>query len=574
MNTQKTKLEKRNLDTKSFKKRYPRLYTSLIDCYGGRSNIFDLHAMICLFLRKEPLPKCEVCQKTIKITKKHRFPNYKKRCQKHTNTNTIDLDQLYQQAKNKGYKIISIPEHPSGSNYVDLYCDKHGRFIQKISNFLNGSKCQKCYHENRNPRITQNAWTEKCKEIHQNKYDYSESYFKGIEKEVIIKCPVHGDFTQQAGLHYRGHGCPKCAHEQNSENLLITKEEFIQRSKEKHGSKYDYSKVNYNHSRDYVVIICEKHGEFQQVAYYHMAGNGCPDCGFEQTPNYSKEEYEIIKFLKEQGIKKIEHSTRPFGIELDVYLPDYNLAIEHNGVFWHSSGSRETDPKASKQHLKKTELCEKNNISLLHILDIEWNNGIKKEVWKSTILDKINSTPHRIYARKCSIKPISKKRTDEFFEINHLQGKCSGNFNYGLFSENRLVAAISLSRPRFRNQNNAFEILRYASENYVNVIGGFSKLLKYFEQNNSGTIISYANRRWSAGNLYLKTNFVLTKTTGPCYYYTNCKQTWHRSVFQKHKLKDKIKFFDPNLSEVENMYANKYRRIWDCGNFVFEKEIK
>ena len=109
--------------------------------------------------------------------------------------------------------------------------------------------------------------------MHGNKYDYSETVYSAAAKIVKIICPLHGEFYMTANNHLRGQGCPKCAG-----NIKLTTEEFINKAKDVHGDKYDYSKVEYINRRTEVCIICPECGEFQQTPHSHLAGNGCPKC--------------------------------------------------------------------------------------------------------------------------------------------------------------------------------------------------------------------------------------------------------------------------------------------------------
>lgn len=293
----------------------------------------------------------------------------------------------------------------------------------------------------------------------------------------------------------------------------------------------------------------------------------------EKTTYKSAAEYEIIEWLKSQGVTNIEHSWHGLNFELDIYLPDYQLAIEYNGVYWHSSAGKETDSKATTQHLFKTTQCEAAGITLLHILDLEWQDPAKQTIWKSAILHKLGKSSRKIYARKCQTIMVNAATAKTFFAANHLQGHASSLINIGLVHNGELVAVGSFARARFSKEERAYEIIRFASLTGTSVVGGFQKIIAEFERTHSGVLISYANRRWSKGNVYAKSGFTLESVSGPCYYYTDCKTMWHRSVFQKHKLKGQLANFDPALTEVENMYAHKYRRIWDCGHMKFRKEI-
>jgi hypothetical protein len=154
-----------------------------------------------------------------------------------------------------------------------------------------------------------------------------------------------------------------------------------------------------------------------------------------------------------------------------------------------------------------------------------------------------------------------------------LQGAIKCSINLGLFYNEELVAAIGLGKPRMRNIS--WEIYRYCNKKYITVVGGFSKLLSSFQKQYNGQILSYANRRWSTGNLYEKTNFSFIGNSLPGYYYFNSsKILLSRWNFQKHKLKDILEDFNPELSERMNMYNNGYRRIWDCGNKIYVYENK
>jgi hypothetical protein len=141
---------------------------------------------------------------------------------------------------------------------------------------------------------------------------------------------------------------------------------------------------------------------------------------------------------------------------------------------------------------------------------------------------------------------------------------------YGLLFEGDLVAVMTFGKSRF-DKNIEWELIRYATKTGVNVVGGPSKLYKYFlADTGARTIITYAARDWNTGKLYEKLGFEFKHETSPSYYYTkNYIDFENRVAYQKHKLVDKLTTFDPKLTEWENMQANGYDRIWDCGNRVY-----
>jgi hypothetical protein len=119
-----------------------------------------------------------------------------------------------------------------------------------------------------------------------------------------------------------------------------------------------------------------------------------------------------------------------------------------------------------------------------------------------------------------------------------------------------------------------WEMIRFCNKKYITVVGGASKLLKYFErQYKPKSIISYADKRYSNGNLYNKLGFTFSHNSNPNYWYfkNGTFNLYSRIIFQKHKLKNLLELFDKNKSETQNMIDNNYLIIFDCGNMVFIK---
>ena len=160
-------------------------------------------------------------------------------------------------------------------NYINktkiiIICKKHGEFSQKPSHHISGHNCLKCGNEN--SRLTQNEFIKKAKKIHGNKYDYSKVNYKNSDTKIIIICKKHGKFKQKASTHLQEANCFKCA------NNIPTIQEFIEKAKQIHGNKYDYSKVNYINAHTKIIIICKKHGKFLQRPNGHLSGRGCSKC--------------------------------------------------------------------------------------------------------------------------------------------------------------------------------------------------------------------------------------------------------------------------------------------------------
>lgn len=289
----------------------------------------------------------------------------------------------------------------------------------------------------------------------------------------------------------------------------------------------------------------------------------CPSCDKVSSFSFEKK---IRGFIYSLNIDfTYNKKVLPDKKELDIFVPSRNIAIECDGLYWHSS----KNGKDRNYHLKKTKQCEEKGIFLIHIFEDEWRE--KNKIVKNRIKYILGKASYKIGARECRISPISNDESKKFLDKYHIQGNVSSPVRYGLFKRNRLIAVMTFGKSRF-NKNYDWELLRYCTIPNFNIIGGASKLLNHFRNHHSGSIISYADKRWSDGNLYRKLGFIELKDSQPNYFYVKDIRRFSRNQFQKHKLKDILKKFDPLMTEKENMLANGYSIIWDCGNKVFSLE--
>jgi hypothetical protein len=283
-------------------------------------------------------------------------------------------------------------------------------------------------------------------------------------------------------------------------------------------------------------------------------------------------EDDIITWLQSQGITNIKPNEKyyengKFKFEIDIYLPDYNLGIDFNGIYWHSDLYR-----GRRYHQSKYRYFKEKNTQLIQIFENEWVN--KESIVKSILLNKLGVNT-KIFARKCSVREVDSVSGTKFLEQNHLQSSSSAGIRIGLFYNDELVCLGAFGKFRYKNED-AYEIIRFAGKLGHTVVGGFERILKHFETAYSPKkIISFVDVRYFTGNSYK--NFINTDLTQPNYFYFKDKDKtltlWSRVKFQKHKLKDKLKIFDPVLSEYENMLNNGYLRIFDAGNLKMVKNF-
>ena len=282
--------------------------------------------------------------------------------------------------------------------------------------------------------------------------------------------------------------------------------------------------------------------------------------------NKSKLELEIIQFIKNY-FPDVQNNKKFGRIELDIFISTLNIGFEFDGIYWHSENAGNKD---KVYHVEKNLYFSKQGITIFHIWENEWNK--KQDIVKSIILNKIGKTPNKIYARKLHVTSIDNKTATSFFEANHMQGKCQSSVNIGLIDENNILySCISFSKSRF-NKKYEWEITRFSSLLNCSVVGGFSKLMSFFIKTYSPkSIITYADKRYSNGELYSKNGFTYIGDSKPNYFYTKDYTTLENRIgYQKHKLHSLLDVYDTSLTEWENMKHNGFDRIWDVGNMVFE----
>ena len=128
-------------------------------------------------------------------------------------------------------------------------------------------------------RLTQEEFLQRCRIVHNNRYDYSLVKFTNTRGFIEIICPDHGKFSQQAKNHLHGHRCIQCGRNSQGDFLAISKEDFLKKAKERHGDKYFYPNLNIKRSTDEITITCKVHGDFVQNAGWHYNnGGGCKKC--------------------------------------------------------------------------------------------------------------------------------------------------------------------------------------------------------------------------------------------------------------------------------------------------------
>jgi hypothetical protein len=281
----------------------------------------------------------------------------------------------------------------------------------------------------------------------------------------------------------------------------------------------------------------------------------CPICHPPLSHIVSQQEKEIAEFIKSLGIEIIESDRQILGgKELDIYIPSHNLAIEFDGLYWHSE-LRGVD---KYYHLFKTLKCKGKGIQLIHIFEDEWIT--QKEIVKSLITAKLGLITNQIDVNSCQLLSVSKESANVFLTENHILGFIDGE-HIGLYFNNDLVSLLTVKKSSSKKHD--LEILRFCNKLGISIDNGLSRLL---QELNNQSMITYVDLRYGDDKLYVDSGFTYLGRTRPSFFYIKKNKKQHRADFRSHIIDEE---FDSNLTEWQNMQLSGYDRIWDCGNSIF-----
>lgn len=290
----------------------------------------------------------------------------------------------------------------------------------------------------------------------------------------------------------------------------------------------------------------------------------CEKCNPDRKKTLENELFEFLSSLQPSLLITRHDRTILHGKELDFYFPKKKLAIEFNGLYWHSEVGNSI---SKKYHLNKTNGCLFHGIQLIHIMENEWRDN--KEIIKSKLKQILDIPNDIIIKNNTTVKPVDINEKNKFLNINHLNGEDKSNINYGLYCNDKLISIMTFIKSRI-NKKNEWEISRYCDAINITTKENNSKILfDYFIKDiNPSFVLGYNDKRFSNYNTYIDIGFKFTKTIPPDYYYISpdYKCIYNKENFRKSKLSTKLPIFDPLLSEWENMKNNKWDRIWDCGH--------
>ena len=420
---------------------------------------------------------------------------------------------------------------------------------------------------------------EKIKKKNNDKYNvdwyFQSDEYKKIKKDIFIKKYNVEYYSQTEEFNQKR--IETTTEKYGVEHYSKTKE-FKQKIVNNTLKKYLYKNIKIiDYTNEEYTILCKRGHNFsisKSLLKNRLRFNvePCIICNPIHSHSSDKEN-KLLNYIKDNYDGKIINSDRNIlsGKELDIYLPDLKLAFEFNGVYWHNELNRENN-----YHLNKTEKCLEKEIQLIHIWEDDWI--YKEDIVKSMILNKLKKTNNSIYARKTELREITdNKLIRNFLDNNHIQGFVGSKIKIGLYYNNELVSLITFGKKRIAmnsnsKNNNEYELLRFCNKLNTNVIGGASKLFKYFIKIfNPSEIITYADRSHSQGKLYEILGFNFIHKTSSNYYYVIGGIRKHRFNYRKDALVKQG--YDKNMTEHEIMLIRKIYRIHDSGSLKYKKDF-
>jgi len=281
-----------------------------------------------------------------------------------------------------------------------------------------------------------------------------------------------------------------------------------------------------------------------------------------QSSIFEDEVYNFV--LKNSAYKVIKNDRnviKPY--EMDILIPEYNIGFECNGLFWHSEKYKDNN-----YHYIKSEQSRANGIKLIHIWEDDWNYS--KDIIKHKILHHLNKND-KVYARKTIPGFVGKIEAKDFLIKYHIQGNGNSSIATGLYYDDVLISLMTFKR----HKNNEYTLDRFCSS--CDVIGGFSKLLKYtINEYKIGVIHTFHDISYNGmgNNVYNKSGFEFDYLIKPDYKYLYNNKRIHKFNFRHKNLKRILNNYNENESEHTNCYNHKIYKVYDAGKQKYKMIIK
>lgn len=311
-----------------------------------------------------------------------------------------------------------------------------------------------------------------------------------------------------------------------------------------------------NDASKVIVVRCKMCGDTFQGSLRVLCKGRCFKC----APGGSAAQEEVARFIETLGVEVRRNDRRTISMELDMHIPDKRVAIEYNGLYWHSHIN-----KSPQYHNNKSQLARAGGISLFHVFEDEWRE--KRSIVESMIKAKLGLTSDSVGARKCELVELSPAERKLFFDAAHLDGDVKAEIAWGLMHDGEIVYGLSLRRPFHKKYVGGLEVARCCPAKNKNVPGGLSRLVSEARRHCASTgvdkMITYVDTRLGGSGMgYEISGFKRTGVTVPRWWWTDMEQRYNRFKYKA----------DPvtNRSEAAVAEDAGVVKIWGCENIVYE----
>ena len=443
-------------------------------------------------------------------------------------------------------------------------CDKGHSWDATVVHRRNGSGCPYCTNRKVDPGFNSLRHTHPKMATELSDPSLGDKISAGTNRKVEWVCDKGHRWVVSVSdrINYQT-GCPYCSRRkllQGFNDMATTHPELAKQLLDQ-----SLATTIVAGSAQKVEWICGKgHKWLISPAARSRGGTGCPEC----VDHSSRAEREVADYVTSVVDNDVITNTRsvitPY--ELDIYIPEKRIAVEFNGLYWHS----EKQGKHKNYHYEKWKRCKEQGIQLITVWEDEWRD--KSAIVKKMLSSKlgVDDSP-RVYARKTEVRSIDFSISSTFLDDNHIQGSQHGSHYSGLFQGDGLVAVAV-----WRKNKEIIYLDRYATS--VRVVGGMGKLLKsgirYAQEHGCTEIVTFADHQVSDGGLYEKLGFRLDKELEPDYRYLVDGHREHKFRYRLKRFRDDPDlFYQEGFSERELADLNGLERVWDCGKSRYVYDI-
>lgn len=440
--------------------------------------------------------------------------------------------------------------------------EKYGEeYYMKTDEYKNRTLLSNNEKYNSDFYLTSNIGKEIVKNTNLNKYGFENPF-----SNKLVKQKIKNTFLNKYGV-------------DNPSKSDKIKEILSEKTKETWQKKYKefYKKNNLNiidYSNNIYTIACDKNHKYEisnlllqnRIKLNTETCTICNPYNLTNTSGYELQLREYIQSLINNKLIIFNDRNVISPHEIDIYIPDLNLAFEFNGLYWHSNKYKD-----KYYHYNKHKLCKEKNIELFQIWEDDWI--YKNDIIKSMIRNKLKVKCDVIYARNCEVGFIDHKISNDFLKKNHLKGNCNSKYNIALTYNGKIVSLMTFGKLRnslgYKNiKDDIFELHRFCNLLDINVVGGASKMLSYFKKNiKFSEIITYYDKSFGYNNLYDKIGFEFVSETKLDYNYIINNIRVHRYKYRKQNL---VKMgYDINKTENEIINELNILKIYGVGNYKY-----